>query len=277
MRYYRAFQTAASERYLTGPIAQRIEHPPSKRVVAGSNPARSVFLEPCMALVLRQTSPWHFSQFLDSSSHPLPFGWQQTRRINNPEVSSRIPVTSILSIFWESPPVACNRSEAAKYAALYITGMAGFSLALIWRVIRLAIRILLLVAAFAEALATGNWKTVRDRAVIVLITLAKVFSAVAGILCPPAAYKIETRSTNGCPLAINPFTSSLTIRMFRQWRGHMPFSTFPKARPEMKSASNTERFCFNTIPIKEHMKAESSIRFMEPIRALKRILNRTYD
>ena len=191
MRYYRAFQTAASERYLTGPIAQRIEHPPSKRVVAGSNPARSVFLEPCMALVLRQTSPWHFSQFLDSSSHPLPFGWQQTRRINNPEVSSRIPVTSILSIFWESPPVACNRSEAAKYAALYITGMAGFSLALIWKVIRLAIRILLLVAAFAEALATGNWKTVRDRAVIVLITLAKVFSAVAGILCPPAAYKIE--------------------------------------------------------------------------------------
>ncbi|MCC5832132.1 MAG: J domain-containing protein [Chlamydiales bacterium] len=140
-------------------------------------------------LILRQTSPFHYLPFLSrgGASNESGLKWQQTAPINTGENLIRLPATSPFSLYWEDSNRVCNRRSVG----IYIIGMVGFTLALVWRVIRLAGRVLLLIAASAIALLTGKWNHCRDRAVICAITLAKIFSAIIGILCPPAAYKIE--------------------------------------------------------------------------------------
>jgi hypothetical protein len=145
------------------------------------------------ALLVRQTSPFHYFHFLRREEEPysLDFEWQQTAPVDNPEIANRISITSILSVFWEFRPPGLNRCCAAQYSGLYVLGMIGFSLDLVWRIIRFAGRILLLIGACVRTPVTRDWKEPRDRAAIPAVTLAKVFSAAIGILCPPAAYKID--------------------------------------------------------------------------------------
>lgn len=131
--------------------------------------------------------------------------FQQTPPPNDPSIKERVPLTSPLSYSWNHLPSKWNGKVIRNYAITYVFGMVGFALALVWRIIRLAGRMLLLIKAFVKAVLEGNWIFLRDHGIRVAITLGKVFSAVIGIFCPPAAYKIDDTLDKRMP----PFDQSV--------------------------------------------------------------------
>ncbi len=111
-------------------------------------------------------------------------------------IDCAIPVTSPLSLFW----FANNEYEKGalktigNLAAVYIGGMIGYSLALVYRVAALAYRVAKLVFTVvgflfccktSEELKYTAWKTIRR--------FLEVISASFGIVCPPVGYLLDRK------------------------------------------------------------------------------------